>query len=256
MYHHLDFGKSILGIAFCFLSIVTLAQDQSKYDVSMARKEIVLLNKEIRQLQAQFKEERPKIQDEDWVESKLENMFKVSFEMRQKVVDNLKKKPWTDEVKKAYLLYYYNYDADINSPKEFGVLQSIDFFNNEDLKNLLYSNKDIRKRGWLSYKDFSKQTEALAWYIWAHGIFYDAPTHHAFFPSIDQLMERGKALSAGKVYYKLYGTKNNKPPGKAFADFDFLIHDLEMEVYLHKQYQNWSELNAAELKMEKNTLVD
>ncbi len=125
-------------------------------------------------LDKSFKKEHPEnLADSEWIQRKLENMVMIDQLMRRVLVENILTKTWDRSVKRAFLIFFFNLDANTLNENTLGYAQRNDLFSYREFKHLLEMSPKLSPYGWPVVSKFGKESDYYAFIIVQHGKAYD-----------------------------------------------------------------------------------
>ena len=170
-------------------------------EILVAQNKIKQLNQKVEALKKRFSRIPVQIHSPVWIKRKLDHLAQINHLLQSMVMADVLTQPWPDEVKRAYAVYFINYDADPKSPHDYGYLQKQEFLNLEELKKLLESSNVLKNDGWPVVSELGKQADYNAWRIIISARSYDrAWFEKILLPRLKKLSAKGKSAYLGYLY--------------------------------------------------------
>ena len=177
-------------------------------EILVAQNRIKQLNQKVDALRKRFDRIPVQIHSPVWVKRKLDHLAKINHLLQSSVTADVLTQPWPDEVKRAYAVYFINYDADPKTPHDYGYLQKQEFLNLEELKKLLKSSNVLKNDGWPVVSELGKQADYNAWRIIISARSYDrAWFENILLPRLKKLSAKGKSAYLGYLYLNHKGNR-------------------------------------------------
>lgn len=192
----------LLCISFLFLlSFLPVAQAQApnklREDYNEAQAVLQKMHTAVVQLDAAFKMQHPEnLANPAWIQLKLETMAVIDQLMRRVLVENLLVKDWEPAVKRAFLVFFFNFDAPKLAEAELGYAQRNDLYNYRELKRLLENSPKLTPFGWPIRSKFGTEADYYAFLIAHHGHTYDRLwQENTLIPRLKKLAEQGETAA-------------------------------------------------------------
>jgi hypothetical protein len=178
-----------------------------EYDeILVAQNRIIQLHKQVDALKKKFYRIPVQIHNPVWIKRKLDHIAQINHLLQNAVMTDVLTQSWPDEVKRAYVVHFINYDADPKTPYEYGYLQKQEFLNLEELKNLLESSDVLQDDNWPVISKSGEQADYNAWRIIISARTYDpAWFEKVLLPRLKRLSAKGQSSYLGYLYLKHKG---------------------------------------------------
>ena len=175
-------------------------------EILVAQNRIMQLHQQVDALNKKFYRIPVEIHNPVWIKRKLDHLAQINNLLQNAVMTDVLTQSWSDEVKRAYAVHFINYDADPETPHEYGYLQKQEFLNLEELKKMLKSNDVMKDDSWPVISKLGEAADYNAWRIIISARIYDRPWFEkVLLPRLKKLSAEGKSSYLGYLYLRHEG---------------------------------------------------
>jgi len=156
---------------------------------------IQLMHQAIHSWETEFSKVRSDPHSPRWVAAKLKTMVNIDQLIRRVLLENAMRKTWPYSIRRVFVEYFINFDADITYLQTLGFLQLNDYLQYTYLKQLMLDSGALEAAGgWPIISLYGRKVDYYAFIIAQHGQAYDhAWQYGVLIPRLKTLFEMGES---------------------------------------------------------------
>lgn len=156
------------------------------------------LDQQVRRLDDSIHITRENLDDPDWIKTTLQTMADSDQLIRNSFINNSLSRTWSLETKRAFIIYFLNFDMKEVVFENFGYAQRHDYQDEKLLRRILKTSRVLIPEQWPTISRYDLQTDYNAWLIAVHANFYDKPWQTTILiPRLKRLAVSGDTTEVG-----------------------------------------------------------
>jgi len=160
------------------------------------------MNQALYALESDFSKNQAAPHAAEWVAGKIKAMVIIDQLIRRILLENAMRETWPYSVRRVFVEYFINMDADLSDPQTLGFLQINDLYQYQYLKQLMLSSSALSSTGgWPIISQYGKDVDYSAFLIVQHGQAYDREwQRQILIPRLKQLAEIGESCEVAYLW--------------------------------------------------------
>jgi len=170
----------------------TISEDAARADAIYILQQ---MHKALYALEDKFSKSPAYPHDPKWVAAKLKAMAVTDQLLRRIFVENAMREAWPYSIRRVWVEYFINFDADLTNLQTLGFLQINDLYQYTYLKQLMHTSGALETTGgWPIISVYGKHSDYYAFLIAQHGQAFDEEWQgRILIPQLKTLAELGES---------------------------------------------------------------